>query len=73
MKKIINLKNKPAHLIINRLAIVLKEERIANKDLAETLGHEATTISKWATNTIQTPLATCLRIARKLNDSTFYQ
>lgn len=28
MKKIINLKDKPTHLIINRLAVVLKEERI---------------------------------------------
>ena len=58
-----NSKRKPTHLIMNRLAVVLKEERVSNKQLAETLGYEPATISKWATNTIQPPLATFLRIA----------
>ena len=63
MSKIMNSKRKPTHLIMNRLAVVLKEERVSNKQLAETLGYEPATISKWATNTIQPPLATFLRIA----------
>ena len=67
MSKIIKSKKKPAHLVINRLAIVLKEERVPNKALAEALGYEPTTVSKWATNTIQPPLSTFLRIALTIN------
>lgn len=63
MSKLITPKKKSEHLIINRLAAVLKEERVSNKDLAETLGYEPATVSKWATNTIQPPLSTFLRIA----------
>lgn len=60
-----NLKSKRQadKIIINRLAAVLKEEGVSNKALAGELGYEETTISKWATNTIQPPLATFLRIA----------
>lgn len=63
------LKSKPQkeRLIINRLAIILKEQRISNKDLAERLGYEQATISKWATNTIQPPITTFLRIALEIN------
>lgn len=50
-------------LVINRLAIVLKEERITNRALAEKIGYEEATVSKWATNSIQPPLSTFLRIA----------
>jgi transcriptional regulator with XRE-family HTH domain len=67
MSKLIKPKKKSEHLIINRLAAVLKEERILNKDLAETLGYEPATVSKWGTNTIQPPLSTFLRIALTIN------
>lgn len=67
MSKTINPKRKPAHLVMNRLAAVLKEERVSNKDLAEALGYEPATVSKWATNTIQPPLATFFRIALTIN------
>ena len=63
MSKLIKPKKKSDHLIINRLAAILKEERVSNKDLAKILGYEPATISKWATNTIQPPLSTFLRIA----------
>jgi transcriptional regulator with XRE-family HTH domain len=60
-------KGKPDKIIINRLAAVLKEEGVSNKALAAELGYEETTISKWATNSIQPPLSTFLRIAFTLN------
>ena len=64
-----NLKSKRQanRLIINRLAAVLKEEGVSNKALAAELGYEETTISKWATNTIQPPLSTFFRIALTIN------
>lgn len=64
-----NLKSKRIanKIIINRLAAVLKEEGVSNKALAAELGYEETTISKWATNTIQPPLATFFRIALTIN------
>lgn len=60
-----NLKSKRRanKMIINRLAAVLKEEGVSNKALAAELGYEETTVSKWATNTIQPPLSTFFRIA----------
>ena len=67
MSKLITSKNKPDKLILNRLAAVLKEERVSNKSLARILGYEPATISKWTTNTIQPPLSTFLRIALSIN------
>lgn len=67
MSKLIKPNSKPSPIIINRLAAVLKEERLSNKDLAESLGYEQATVSKWATNTIQPPLSTFLRIALSIN------
>ncbi len=67
MAKTIRSKNKPGKLIINRLAAVLKEEGISNKSLAAELHYEETTISKWATNTIQPSPTTFLRIALTIN------
>ena len=60
-------KGKPDKIIINRLAAVLKEEGVSNKALAAELGYEETTISKWATNSIQPPISTFLRISLTLN------
>lgn len=67
MSKLIKPKGKSNPIVINRLAAVLKEERVSNKELAETLGYEPATISKWTTNTIQPPLSTFLRIALVIN------
>jgi transcriptional regulator with XRE-family HTH domain len=63
MTKRDNLKKAEGKIIINRLAAVLKEEQVSNKALSESLGYEQATVSKWATNTIQPPLSTFLRIA----------
>jgi len=67
MNKSSTLKGKKAGIEINRLAIVLKEERITNRALAAELGYEEATVSKWVTNNIQPPLATFLRIALTIN------
>ena len=61
------LKGKSAALEINRLAIVLKEEKITNRALAAALGYEEATVSKWVTNAIQPPLSTFFRIALTVN------
>lgn len=53
MRKIINPKGKPAYLIINRLAVVLKEERRSNRWLASEIGFTETTVSKWVNNAKQ--------------------
>lgn len=38
---------------INRLKVVLAEKKRTNKWLAEQLGKDSATVSKWCTNTIQ--------------------
>ncbi len=48
---------------INRLKIVLAEEQRSNKWLAEQLGKDQGTISKWVTNTTQPDLMNLMRIA----------
>lgn len=48
--KILKSKELPA---INRIAIVLKEERRSNRWLASEIGFTETTVSKWATNAKQ--------------------
>jgi transcriptional regulator with XRE-family HTH domain len=63
MAKSIQSKNNSGRLIINRLAAVLKEEGIMNKELAKMLDYEETTVSQWATNTTQPTNTTMLRIA----------
>jgi len=67
MGRLIKIKKKPESIIINRLAAVLKEERVSNKALAAALGYEAATVSKWSTNTIQPSLTTLLSIALTVN------
>lgn len=52
---------------VNRLKIVLAEEQKSNKWLAEQLGKDQATISKWVTNTSQPDLKNLLRIAKALN------
>ncbi len=52
---------------VNRLKIVLAEEQKSNKWLAEQLGKDQATISKWVTNASQPDLRNLLRIAKALN------
>lgn len=51
---------------INRLKVVLAEKKRTNKWLAETLGKDQATVSKWCTNTSQPSLEMLLRIAEAL-------
>ena len=48
---------------INRLKVVLVEKKRTNKWLAEQLGKDPGTISKWCTNTLQPNLETLTQIA----------
>lgn len=51
---------------INRLKVVLAEKKRTNKWLAEQLGKDPATVSKWCTNTAQPGLETLLQISRVL-------
>ena len=51
---------------INRIKVVLVEKKRTNKWLAEQLGKDPATVSKWCTNTSQPGLETLLRIANVL-------
>lgn len=51
---------------INRIKIVLVEKKKTGKWLAEQLGKDPATISKWCTNAAQPSLETLLQIARCL-------
>ncbi len=52
---------------INRLKVVLADKKRTNKWLAEQLGKDPTTVSKWCTNKVQPNLETMLLIARALD------
>mgnify|MGYP000522613690 FL=1 len=52
---------------INRLKVVLVEQRKTGKWLAEQLGKDPSTISKWCSNTTQPPLDMLVNIATLLN------
>lgn len=52
---------------VNRLKVVLVEKNKTSKWLAETLGKDPTTVSKWCTNTSQPSIETFLEIARLLD------
>jgi len=51
---------------LNRLKVVLAEKRRTNKWLAEQLGKDPTTISKWFTNSSQPDLASLIKMAKLL-------
>lgn len=51
---------------INRLKVVLVEKKKTSKWLAETLGKDPATVSKWCTNSSQPSLETLIKIARIL-------
>ena len=51
---------------LNRLKVVLAEKKRTNKWLAEHLGKDPTTISKWCTNNTQPNLENLVEIAKCL-------
>ena len=56
------MENKP----LNRIKVMLAERMVSNKDLAEMLGKDPATISKWVTNTSQPTSENLIEIARCL-------
>ena len=52
---------------INRLKVVLAEKKKTGKWLAEQLGKDPATISKWCTNSSQPALETLVEIAKLLD------
>ena len=52
---------------LNRLKVVLAEKQRTNKWLAEQLGKDQTTISKWCTNSSQLDLGNLMQIAKILD------
>ena len=51
---------------VNRLKVVLVERRKTGKWLAEQLGKDPSTVSKWCSNTTQPPLDMLVNIAKLL-------
>lgn len=51
---------------VNRLKVVLVERRKTGKWLAEQLGKDPSTVSKWCSNTTQPPLDMLVNIANIL-------
>lgn len=51
---------------INRLKVVLAERKRTDKCLAEQLGKDPATVSKWCTNSSQSGLETLIHIAKCL-------
>lgn len=54
---------------INRLKVVLAEKNLTSKWLAEQLGKNEATISRWCTNDVQPTLKTLDEISKLLNIS----
>ncbi|UKK55195.1 helix-turn-helix transcriptional regulator [Prevotella sp. E2-28] len=52
---------------LNRIKVVLVEKKRTSKWLAEQLGRNPATVSKWCTNTSQPDLQTLDRISELLN------
>lgn len=48
---------------LNRIKVMLVEKKLTSKWLAEQLGKDRATVSKWCTNTTQPSLEILLRIA----------
>lgn len=51
---------------LNRIKVVLAEKKRTNKWLAEQVGKDPATVSKWCTNASQPDLATLNRVAAAL-------
>lgn len=52
---------------LNRIKVVLADKQRTNKWLAEQLGKDKTTISKWCTNSSQPNLESLMKTAKLLN------
>ena len=52
---------------LNRLKVVLVEQKKTGKWLADQLGKSTCTVSKWCSNTVQPDLNTLDKIAKILN------
>jgi len=52
---------------LNRLKVVLAEKRRTNKWLAEQLGKDQTTVSKWCINSSQPDLGNLMQITKILD------
>lgn len=51
---------------LNRLKVVLAERKKTGKWLAEQLGKDQTTVSKWCTNTSQPDIENLIKLAKIL-------
>ena len=51
---------------VNRIKVVMAEKKRTSKWLAEQIGKNPATVSKWCTNTIQPSMDTLLDIANAL-------
>ena len=51
---------------LNRLKVILAEKKIKNKELAEMLGKDQATVSKWCPNSAQPSLENLVEIAKVL-------
>lgn len=54
---------------LNKIKVVLAEQGRTNKWLAEQIGRDPATVSKWCTNTSQPPLDAFVAIAKCLSVS----
>jgi len=52
---------------INRLKVILVEKNLSSKWLAEQLGKNEATVSRWCTNDVQPTIKTFIKIAEKLD------
>ena len=52
---------------INRIKVVLAEKKRTNRSLAEELGKDPATVSKWCTNSSQPDLSTLKKAAELLD------
>ena len=52
---------------INRIKVVLVEKKKTNKWLAQEMGKDPATVSKWCTNSVQPDLPTMVKIASLLD------
>lgn len=52
---------------LNRIKVMLAEKQRTNKWLAEQIGKDPATVSKWCTNTLQPGLETLVKIAECLD------
>lgn len=54
------------HKPLNRIKVMMAERMVTNKELAEKLGRDPATVSKWVTNASQPTLENLIEIARYL-------